>query len=128
MKETITAKVKEVDKESGKPILDKETGKPVEHEISGEYDFGDDHKSMVADFGEDVVFHHSRSNMRVAFQGALRMMFLQGKKGAELVSAIDAWEMPSGKPRGKSKLERAKETIGKLSEAERAQFLEEIGL
>ena len=116
--ETIVAKGTYLDKDK----------KEVAIEISAPYDFGDSHDDMVAEFGADVVYHHAKSNMKVAFQGALRNAAQQGLVTGtpDLASYVKNWPMPSGKPRGISKMDKAKILLAGLPEADRAALIAEL--
>ena len=109
---------------------EKDSDEKVTKEISAEFDFGTDMDDLIGIFGAEAVYHHARANMRVSVQGALRTFAQQGLATGsdELKAALVNWQMPSGRVRGKSKVEKARDLIASLPEAERASFLEELGL
>ena len=106
----------------------KETKEEIPIEISAPYDFQDDHAAMVGEFGVDVVYHHAKSNMKVAFQAALRSAAAQGMEtdSPKLQTFVENWPMPSGKPRGRSKMDKLKEMFGSLSDTDREALLADI--
>lgn len=122
MKISAKAKVKILDAEG------KDTGEETEVPIEAEYDFGDTIHQLIENHGEEATFHHGRSSMIVAFQTALRSWASAGLSGEELTAKVDAWEVPTGRSRGLSRIERFKSNLNKLSEEERKEVLAELGL
>lgn len=126
----VSCKAKLIQKdENGKPVLDDE-GKEIEVEvpIKVNYDFGDNLAEMQVEFKEEAVFHHAKSSMTVALQSALRSWISQGLSQTEIEQKLTTWEMPTGKPRGRSKIERLAEQLGEMSKEDRDKVLEELGL
>lgn len=114
-----------------KEDIDPDTRKPreVDVPISVNFDFGETLGDMMSLFGDDTVFHQARSSMTVALQSALRSWVLQGLSNEEILNdKLNSWEMPSGKARGRSRIERLTEEIGKMSAEDKAAFLESVGL
>ena len=122
MKISAKAKVKILDLEG------KDTGEETEIPIEAEYDFGDSINQIIEMHGEDAAFHHARSSMIVAFQTALRSWAQAGLNDQELEEKINEWSVPTGRPRGLSRMERFKKQLSSLSEEERAEVLKELGL
>lgn len=126
----VSCKAKFIQKDSeGKPVLDENQEQiEVEVPIKVNFDFGDNLAEMQVAFGDEAVFHQARSSMTVAIQSALRSWVLQGLDQEEINKKLDTWEMPTGKPRGRSKIEKLAEDLAKMSEEDRKRVLESIGL
>lgn len=106
----------------------KEDGEDKRRDISASFDFGEDLPDAEVLFGAESVFHHARSSLRVSFQSYLRSLAGQNLTEDEIQGKVNEWTPPSGRARGMSKLEKAKETLLKMSEEDRAAFAEELGL
>jgi len=119
----ITAKAKVTTK-------NEETGEETESEIpiEVEYEFGDNMNQLIETHGAEACFHHAKSAMTVALQSAMRSWATQGLVGDELQAKLDDWSVPTGRPRGMSRVERFKENLSKLSDADRAEVLKDLGL
>lgn len=106
---------------------DEETGKMVnvgeKVKVYGSYDFGGDHDDTVSIFGAETVYHHSKSSIRVGFQQFLRSCAGQGYTQEQIDEAAENWEPPSGRPRGKTRVEKATDLLDKMSPEEKANLL-----
>ncbi len=91
--------------------------------VFGSYDFGGDFDEMVSIFGAETVYHHAKSSLRVGFQQGLRAWAGQGFNQKKMEEAAEKWEPPSGRPRGKTKIEKATELLKNMSEEERDMLL-----
>ncbi len=94
--------------------------------VFGSYDFGGDFDEMVGIFGSEMVYHHAKSSLRVGFQQGLRSWAGQGFSQKKMEEAAGKWEPPSGRSRGKTKIEKATELLKNMSEEERDMLLSTI--
>ncbi len=115
MKVTATAKWK-----------DKETGEEQVRTEEVEYDFGDTIHQLMEEIGEEAVFHHAKSAMIVSLQSAVRSWVLQGLTKEEIDVKLNEWSVPTGKPRGKSRMDKMREMLGKMSAEDREQLLSSL--
>ncbi len=90
------------------PLLDAETTSPLN-----------------ANFTEKVVVAHAKSSITVALQSFLRGLIKAGKNAKEAQAATNEWK-PGMRTPGKSKLEKAEDYLGKLSEDERKALLKKL--
>lgn len=91
--------------------------------IFGSYDFGSDHDDTVSIFGSESVYHHAKSSIRVGFQQFLRSAAGQGWDQDKIDEEAKNWTPPSGRPRGKTRVEKATELLDKMSPEERSNML-----
>ena len=91
--------------------------------VFGSYDFGGDFDEMVSIFGAETIYHHAKSSLRVGFQQGLRAWAGQGFNQKKIDEAAEKWEPPSGRPRGKTRVEKANELLAKMSSEERDNLL-----
>ncbi len=103
--------------------VDENTKDKTVVDVSAKFDFGEDINDMINMFGAETAFHQAKSSLKVAFQGFLRVLAAKGETQEGIDAEVANWTPPSGKPRGKSKLERAKELIAKLSDEDREALL-----
>lgn len=93
-----------------------------------EYDFGGDLKSMVAKFGEEVVYAQAKAQMIIGIQSAVRNVLAsaheEGKKPdpKEIQKTIEGWKPGNRRPT-KSKAEKLREQLAGLSAEERKKLL-----
>ena len=107
---------------------DEATDKKMSKEIKVSFDFGEDISDMSSQWQPETVFYHAKANMRISLQGFIRICAGQNLNEEEIQAKADDWNPPTGKPRGMTKIERAKETIANLSEEDKKAFLEELGM
>lgn len=93
--------------------------------IEFEYDFGDSLSDAVTKFGEDVLWAYAKRSLVIASQGYVRGLMKSGKSKEEILAAIAAWK--PGEPRQvKSKEERIRALLDKMSPEDRARLREEL--
>ncbi len=105
---------------------DKESGEEMSRTGEVEYEFGDDIHALIDAVTPEAVFHHAKASMIVSLQSALRQWVIQGLTEEEIETKVDEWSVPTGKPRGQSRLDRLRETLGKMSPEERAKLMEDM--
>lgn len=86
------------------------------------YDFGATVEEMVEKFGEKVIYSQILGALKISLQNYVRGLLRQGKDAKEIQKAVDAWK-PGTKARGKSKIEKLREELAKMSEEERKALL-----
>ena len=95
-----------------------------EVDASVNYDLGEDLKELTAQFGDETIYHQCRARMIVIIQNVVRTQLKAGKTLDEIQTYLkEKWEMPTGKSRGMSALEKARAVFGKLSPEEREALL-----
>lgn len=94
--------------------------------VSVEYDFGDTLAEAVEKFGEEVVFTRYKAAAVIDLQALMRNMIRAQKSEDEIREAVSEWKPGVRQLKGKSKEERARELLGKLSAEERAAILAEF--
>lgn len=90
-----------------------------------EYNFGDNLKSMIALYGEDVVYNKAKSAMIVDLQGVMRNSIKAKKPAKEIAELIAKWKPGVRKP-SKSPVVKVQEHFAKLSVEDRKALLKEL--
>lgn len=93
--------------------------------VEVDYDFGDDLKTLVANFGEEIVFQHARGSLVVALQGWLRSLLDREKSPAEIQKEVKNWK-PGQRRQGKTQKEKALDMLSKLSPEDRAALVKQM--
>lgn len=94
--------------------------------VAVDYDFGDNLAQAVELFGEEVVFTRYKAAAVIDLQALMRNMIRAQKTEDEIGEAVSEWKPGVRQLKGKSKEERARELLGKLSAEERAAILAEF--
>ena len=94
--------------------------------VSVDYDFGDNLDEAVSVYGEEVVFSRYKAAAVIDLQAYMRNQIRAEKSEAEIRTAVSEWKPGVKQSSGKSKEERAREILGKLSAEERAAILAEF--
>ena len=97
------------------------SGKPV----SADYNFGKNLADLVKMYGEDTVYQNAVANMTVSLQGIIRNAIKAEKKPAEIAKTVAEWK-PGARKKGKSKVEKLRDTLKGMSAEERAKLLAEL--
>ncbi len=105
---------------------DKETKEAQTRTVECEYDFGETLHDLIGEVGEEAVFHHAKSSMIVSLQGAMRSWAISGLTDDEILVKLDEWSVPTGKPRGVSRLDKLKDALSKMSPEERAAIMADL--
>lgn len=82
-------------------------------------------KQLADNFGEAVAVAHCKSSITVALQSYLRSLQKQGKKGAEVQRLVSEWK-PGMRTPGKSRLEKAEDLVGKMSDEEKRNLIKKL--
>lgn len=95
------------------------------------YDFGDNLEQMVERFGKEVVHSNAKQAIRISLQSRLRsaMDVAEGEKepsDKDLQANADSWKPGVASATRKSPVEKAKESVSKLSPEERKALLAEL--
>jgi hypothetical protein len=112
----------------------------IERTIKAEYDFGNNLASMVALFGETVVFEHAFDNMVIAAQAFLRGRLAKGiekgtgkrdaekyKSDATILEDFKNWKPSTRKAADPvKKAENVKKAFSSMSAEDRARLLAEL--
>lgn len=93
------------------------------------YNFGDDIDQMIEIFSGEIVYSQAKSAMVVALQGYMRSVMRadEPKTGKELQKLVKDWK-PGTKAPAKSKVERAKDQIEKLTETQKDELRALLGM
>ena len=94
--------------------------------VSVDYDFGDTLAQAVEKFGEEVVFTRYKAAAVIDLQAYMRNMIRSEKSEDDIRSEVAAWVPGIRQSKGKSKEEKAREILSKLSAEERAAILAEF--
>ncbi len=113
--------------EEGKEVQQKVTPAVVVETVSGSvpFDFGKDLDELIEifDMDRELIYYHAVSSLRVGLQNWIRGSLAQGATQEKMLEDVKKWDPPTGKPRGKSKIDRVKELLSKLSPEEREAIL-----
>lgn len=89
---------------------------------SVEYEFGGNLEESVAIFGEQRVHDHFVRNAKIALQGFMSRMLKAGKSQADITKAVAEEFKLEGRRPGKSKVEKAADLLGGMTDEEKAAF------
>ncbi|KKM75118.1 hypothetical protein LCGC14_1393440 [marine sediment metagenome] len=81
--------------------------------------------ALNTNFTEKIVVAHAKSSITVALQSFLRGLIKAKKTPAEIAKAVAEWK-PGMRTPGKSKLEKAEELLGGMTEADRKALLKKL--
>jgi len=97
----------------------------MEEHVLAQFDFGDGLDEAIEKFGEDVVFARYKASAVIDLQSAMRGWIKQKKPNEEIAKLASEWKPGTRQSRGKTKEEKARDALGRLSDVERAALLEE---
>lgn len=93
--------------------------------VDFDYDFGDSLEETIEKFGESVVHKFAIRGFTIAAQGTARGLMKSGKSHAEIVEHMKTWK-PDEPRQVKSKEERVKELLGKMTPEQREALAAEL--
>lgn len=77
-------------------------------------------------YGDDITYSHVTASLRIALQSFMRIQIKKDGATIETVqAAVDDWK-PGTKQRGRTLAEKIEEMMGKLSDDERQELLNEF--
>jgi hypothetical protein len=107
-------------------VLTEAQGGPREAEVL--YDFGGSVEEAVDKFGEEAVLNNFVAQAKINLQAALRRWMKPDKDGElktddEILALAAEWKPGARSVTRKSTVAKAKDLLGKMSDAEKAQLL-----
>ena len=119
-----TASLKETDGKTPRLGAD---GKQETRTYTANYDFGDDLEGLKTIVNDDSkVYFNARRSFIIDLQNKIRSWLEEGLSDDEVETKVEAWEYPSGAPRGKDPVEKAVTLFAGMDEATRAKALEQL--
>lgn len=94
--------------------------------ISVEVPIGTTLADLNKQFGEDVVTAHAKGALVITCQAFMRRLMSKGKSAAEVQAAMKDWKPDVRSGTKLSAMERAAQSVEKLSPTERAELLKKL--